>query len=550
MSRRRTLALVGLALGFTVLNAAKPLHVDDAHYWDYARHIASHPTDPYGFTTLWGQEPKPAISVLAPPGLPYWWALGMVLLGDQPVLWKLWLAPFAGLLVFSLHAIFRRLAAGLELPLVVLSVASPYLMPSFNLMLDVPSLAVSTSALALFFRGLERESKAFVVAAGVSMGVAMLIKYTAFVVPVVAFTWAVLHRRPRSGIAAVAVAVAIFSSWELLLWGSSGASHFLVQLDFLGEAPSGARFLRLSLGLLAILGGTTSALCLLSLGALGVGRCAQMGAAGLAVAGYTLLSAAPLRYAGLAPGEPRLSFWVLAVLGVGVIAAFIAAAFRLWRDLGPKARSQSAALFVLIWPLLELASYYAISPFSAVRRSLGFTLAATVLVGHLASRRGIRPAPFAGVALALGIPLAFAYWTIDFVDASAEANAVARAAERIRAVDPAGAEARIWFVGLWGFQFHALREGMLPLVPGRSRVQQGDWIVQPDGGVAQQKFYVDPEELAIASRFAIRDRLPLSTKRTYYGGMTPVERYSGPRLGVTLYRARVSFLPTRHKRKG
>ena len=115
MSRRRTLALAGLALGFTVLNAAKPLHVDDAQYWKYAHHIASHPTDPYGFTVLWGQEPKPAISVLAPAGLPYWWALGMVLFGDQPVLWKLWLAPFAGLLVFSLHAIFRRFAPGLEL---------------------------------------------------------------------------------------------------------------------------------------------------------------------------------------------------------------------------------------------------------------------------------------------------------------------------------------------------------------------------------------------------------------------------------------------------
>src|SRR5690348_7059043 len=88
-------SLLALALLYTLLNAVKPLQVDDAAYYYYAAQLAEHLTDPYGFTVFWYQWPQPANTVLAPPVLPYWWSLAIRLFGERPFFWKVWLLPFS-----------------------------------------------------------------------------------------------------------------------------------------------------------------------------------------------------------------------------------------------------------------------------------------------------------------------------------------------------------------------------------------------------------------------------------------------------------------------
>ena len=90
---------------------------------------------------LWYYEPQPADEIMAPPVLPYYWALGRVLFGERPWLWKLGLLPWSLLLVWAVFALLRRFAPGVELPMTVLTMLSPALLPSLNLMLDLPALA-------------------------------------------------------------------------------------------------------------------------------------------------------------------------------------------------------------------------------------------------------------------------------------------------------------------------------------------------------------------------------------------------------------------------
>src|SRR4051794_34991776 len=99
---------LALAAVVTLANAAKPVTVDDTAYLAFARHIASNPSDPYGFTAFWYARPGPAMTVLAPTVVPYWLAAGWNLVGDSPALLKLWLFPFVYLLAWALRALLVR----------------------------------------------------------------------------------------------------------------------------------------------------------------------------------------------------------------------------------------------------------------------------------------------------------------------------------------------------------------------------------------------------------------------------------------------------------
>src|SRR5262249_43423191 len=152
MRRRDILLLLLLATLYTSLAAIKPIHIDEAANVYYARHIAEHPLDPYNFAMFWYEKPQPANEVLTPPLLVYWESLAVRLFGEQPILWKLWLLPFAFVLVFSLHALLRRFAPGTEMGLTWMTVLSPALLPSLNLMPDIPTLAWSVFAVVIFLR--------------------------------------------------------------------------------------------------------------------------------------------------------------------------------------------------------------------------------------------------------------------------------------------------------------------------------------------------------------------------------------------------------------
>ena len=148
----RVLVLVLLSVLFCVLNAVKPLQIDDTAYFYFARQLAHHPLDPYGFRLFWYDVPLPANDILAPPLLPYSWALALTVVGDSPALCKLFLLPWSLLLLFSLYALFQRFAKGWEMPLTFFTAFSPALLPSLNFMLDLPALGLYLCALHVFLR--------------------------------------------------------------------------------------------------------------------------------------------------------------------------------------------------------------------------------------------------------------------------------------------------------------------------------------------------------------------------------------------------------------
>jgi hypothetical protein len=564
---RRRLTLVLLAVLFTLLNSLKPLHVDDAAYYYYAAQIAQHPLDPYGFEIHWYQHPLPANHVLAPPVLPYWWAAALRLFGDQPFLWKLWLFPISLLFVFSLHALFRRFAPDLEMPLVTMTVLSPTFLPSLNLMLDVPALALGLAALTLFFLAWDRLNIFLAIAAGLVAGLAMETKYTAFLVPAtmllyslvagflkLGFSGTAVWQRIALGLVAGIVAGAVFVVWESYIAWKYGVSHFVH--EYQNSNRNLLDQFRFALPLLALLGGVASPLALFALIALGR-RFGVLTLAGLVmIAGYALVvcvgATVQLKVTDVLfpiPDDWWIFSWsledvIFTVLGLLVAGPLLVVAARLlWRP--GNWFSDPDDWFVVLWLGLEVAGYFVLTPFAAVRRIMGVVVVGTLLAGRLASRtccsperrRQVRWVAFATIFLGL------VFYGVDLRDACASREAAEDAAAFIRSQD---ARATIWFVGHWGFQYYAEHAGMKAVVPDRSSspLRQGDWLIVPDEQLEQQAIHVDSRYLERVEQLSIRDGLPLRTLRCFYGTLgAPLQHQHGPRVEVTIYRVTKDFVP-------
>jgi hypothetical protein len=575
VSPRRPSLLLLVAALFTGLNALKPLQIDDAALEWNAREIAAHPLDPFGFAMLWYDEPDEANDVLTPPVLPYYWAAVRRVVGERPWAWKLALFPWALLLVAALWSLLRRFARRAARPLLVLLVFSPAILPSFNLMLDIPALGLSLTAIDLFRRAADRRSFGRAVWAGVVAGVAMQTKYTAFTAPGVMLIYAGLTRRWAYWFPAALAATHVFISWELLTALLYGRSHFLLALG-----PGGGPLLE-KLGvwpfLLGHLGGLAQPLLLLGLAALAVPRPWLAVAAGVLLAFLVLIalldvdivtrsSASALVFG---PQERvKIETQLAEPLAYVVAAALVvvlALAGRLlvraeWRHPRGKGLRRREGTFLLLWLGLEALAYVPLTPFPAARRALGAFVVIGLILGRLAALRERRLGR--GLLRALaggGAALGLFFFALDWYGARAQQVG---AEEARRWIDDHGG-GRVWYAGHWGFQFYSERAGMRPVIrdynwewrrdwpapvalPPPSQLQEGDWLVLPDGRHNQQA--VD-WEAALRSGWLKEEHavvvpgLPLRTVPCFYGGRVPLEHHEGPALTVRVYRVLAPFTP-------
>jgi hypothetical protein len=533
-----------LAVVLTLLNAVKPLHMDDSAYFHYATQIARSPLDPYGFTSNWFDPPRPAMHVLAPPVLPAWWAAAINLFGPRPLLWKLWLFPFCWMFTWSLADLMRRFGRGLEAPFTSFIALSPALLPSINFMLDVPALALNLAAIAVFARASDRGSMRLTALAGLLAGLAMQTKYTGLLAPAVVLLYGICFRQLRLALLATGIAAAIFAGWEAFLVLRYGESHFLYHAWMSQASGKMSAKLGLLLPLLTNLGGVAPFVAVLGLAALRWRQRTVLIVATLVLSGFALLALLPPRYGIIIWHDAgqrehlglRHVMFALYFTLLGTTLALIMS--RLLRRRG----RDRVSVFLTLWLVLEIAGYFTLSPFPAVRRLLGIFVVLTFLVQRLAARtcRASERGGLVRKVVTMGIALGLLYYAVDLHDARVYRRAAERSAQAIVDHDPT---ARVWYTGHWGFEFYAERAGMLPVFVDESPLQQGDWLVVPDGRCARQDFIVDPLCLELVDTLEQPAYLPLQTVSCYYGGRTPIESASGPRLTVDIYRVLKDHVP-------
>jgi hypothetical protein len=546
-----TLFIVCGAALLTLLNALKPLTIDDPLYHALASQIARDPFDPYGFTVHWYQSPQPAFDVLIAPALPYWLAVPVRLFAGSPLACKLWLFPISLLLVGATYSLFGRWARGLERPLVVMTVFSAAMLPSFNLMLDIPVLAASLGALALFARAVDSDRTSLAITAGVLAGLATETKYNGLLSPVVLLLYAGMHRRWRLGVLAAAIAFSIFGAWEAWMMHLYGDSHFHHHMA-MAEGTPGAK-LTLTLGLVSALGGVGAPVVLLGLAALAVsGR--RLGFVALVLLmGYVVLASVSPRTDLI---RVRSLHWRISV-PLAVCCAYGLVFFgSLWATVARLARRHAGGntapldrwrnsrdvQFLILWLALEVVGYYAFTPFPAVRRILGVLVAAIAVFGRLASRSCRSPARQQGIRAIAACSFVFGllFYAVDFRDADVARLAVDRARERI---GPTAPDSTVWYVGHWGFQFYADRANMRSVDPGKSLLRRGDWLLMLDHRIAQQHVTLPMAHVEeIDPPLEIRDWIPVGTVGSFYTDNLPIRTLRESRFRLWIYRVRDDFV--------
>lgn len=510
------------ALVLTLLNSIRPMVSDDPSYYFHAQQFAQAPLRPYSGELWYAKRLRPAIENVAPPVLPYWLALGMTFVGDNPFLLKLWLFPFAAILAWALCDLLRRLAPGVETHLLWLTMLSASVLPSFDFMIDVPALALGLLAIAVFLRAADCSSVRLAILAGLVAGLAVQTKFNAITASGAIFAYGLIFRRERLALIAVLVAAGVFVAWEGFVYAIHGTSQFFI-LFFRGShfEEGGARNLFKSL--FRINGQVAAAL--IPLGVLAMGGRPWRTVAAMAGVAIAL---------GLFATLPSMRVWKLSTtwLGVSLFATVALAGWHLRWDRNTQ--------FLLAWLAVEVALSFVLSPFPAARRYLWMIVVMTLLLGRrLALGTPPAPALLCGVTV-FGVIWGLGIWTAGLLDSLQEVSVTHRALVHVRKQDATGT---VWYLAdNWkATQYEAPRAGLVPVLHGRSLLKAGNWLVR-DYDHQIEQHGIDKSRIETIEVYMDTSPFPLTILPDYFGGTYPIRHRSGCVIGV-LYRIRTDFVP-------
>ncbi len=504
-----------LAAVLTLVNAAKPVLIDDTAYLAFARHLAERPSEPYGFFLFWYDYPHPAIKHVLPPVLPYWLGLGLALFGEDLFLLKLWLFPFAAVLAYAARFLSRRFMPDSAGKVAAMLTIGPGALPFFNFMLDLPALALQLGAIALAFRGIDsRRSWPWAVGTGLATTLALQTKFSVLGLPAILLAIGYFPGRIRFAVLAVAIGIGGFVLWEGYVYSVHGLSHFLHHTFGYAKDTNVQTKMALAIALLGHVGLTAG----------WAGRTlAFPGAALIFGLGFLTLAFLPV------PGTSTILGMMLLVLGGGAILPVLrfAIPFLLRRATAPESRVLAA------WLILEILVYFAVSPFPAGRRVLGITVPLVLLLAREfeLTLRGIT----------FGLGMALAVTALDGHDAAAERSIPQRAAAITRG------SGTTHTLGHWGFQYYAEREGMRLVDSRVTLFEAGDWLLVPIGERPQTGGYrvvPNSETMERIAELVEEDVIRLKSIPNLYSARTPFAVRTGPRLKYELYRIRTATAAT------
>lgn len=456
---------------------AKPFNIDDPLFIWIARHIQSHPADPYGFSVNWYGYDWPVWDITRNPPLAcYYLSLAGALFGwSEVALHGAFLLP-AIAAVLGTHRLAARFCHRPILAAIVTLFSPVFLVSATTLMCDVMMLAFWVWAIVFWVEGIEQKNRAKLAAAAGLMALASLTKYFGACLLPLAAVWCLMGKRPlKQWLGWLLVPVAVLAAYQ-------AATHALYGRGLLGDAAAYAGAIHES----SLISNVRSAVSGLAF----AGGCMAPAAffvpvlwrrrelligsvVCLALVGVLCYIArnsfpTPLNAIELA----QLIFWAIA--GAGLIASALVEVVE---------KRDADSVMLACW-LLGTFVFAAFGNWVINGRSvLPMSIPASIIVMRRLQQRAARGAVFSCKALALPAVLggALALWVAvgDYFFALAPQTT----ARTVCATHKEKGHA-LWFQGHWGFQYYMEQGGARPLDFKKlnlntADLKAGDYIAMP-----------------------------------------------------------------------
>jgi 4-amino-4-deoxy-L-arabinose transferase-like glycosyltransferase len=494
--------LLALVVGVPFLN--KPFHIDDTMVLAVSSQILREPLRPFHASINWSGDPVPIFEKTTnPPLVSYVLAPLVARFGYREAPLHLAMLGFLVILGLAMAWLARRFAGGSVWP-VLFVMLSPGVAASVNVMRDVPMMALSAAAVAVFVAGIDRRRWPVALGGSALAGLAMLTKYSAVILFPVLIGYALLRRRGRDGLW-LAAAAALLGLWCLQTQLTEGRIHLVYLLTTgRGGQPWTDRFY----AALVTVGACLFLAPALLAEAASRGRLRLLGATAM-VMGLALVGAR--RHLWWPPG-PQYVLWNLA--GTALLALTLLPILGALRRRGGASTAADAdSVFLALWTGAAIVFAVLGVMFQAVRHVLPVLpplalLAVRSLRPNEArirdpSDRARRPMRWTvgvlGVCLLAQAVVAFGVGAADY----AYADTYRQFAHAAKTNLPRPGR-DVWFFGHWGWQLYASSAGFRQLAGHGPRPKAGDALIVPDR--------VDKEQLPAA----LDGRLARIQEKTYY----------------------------------
>ena len=454
--------------------AGKAFHIDDPLFIWTARHLVSHPADPYGLPVNWAGTAEGMHRIMwNPPASSYYLALAGSLFGWGEVPLHLAHLLAAVLAVLGTYSLARRFS---ERPLIagLVALCTPaFLVCSSTVMCDTLMLAFLVWAAALWVRGIDDRNGWILLGAALAMSMSVLTKYNALLIlpSLAGYAW---MRRQGLGLWSLyflipLAALAGYMSFSLAAYGHGVVGramvHGFVAGKVLGTTLTGLSFLGGGLAPIIFVAPLIWGRSGLIIGVV-VALFAAVGARWLWL--YDPVSARDSLAAGLVlPAH-------LGVFVAGGVALLAVAATDLVR------KRDSAAWMLALWLGAGLSFSTFVSWANSGRYLLPVVPAAAILVVRALDARALRH-PVATWSLTVALTLAAAVGIAVNWSDFALANSARRAAQEISARFSAG-PGKLILQGHWGFQYYMMARRAEPMEADGGVLSVGDHVATPLNG--------------------------------------------------------------------
>ena len=530
------LALLALAAFAAAFEIGKAAHIDDGAHLGIARAILRSPLHPMSALFNWDQVRQP-VHLLNQPHLLFYLIAGAIAVAGQNdvLLHALWAAFTCGAVLLCWR-FARAVVPDRALVATALVALGPALLPSQNLMVDVPLLALW---LGFFACMLEESAAADWVACGFAAA-GCLVKYNS-VLLLPAFVVLVARGKRWRSLWALSLPLAALAGWSALNLYDYGGIHLLERRPGSGAAGEGP-------AIIASLMAARLPLWFVGLGAAApfapfvaaglwhlpserrwILACCAIGAA-IAVAGLLLPMPDLPPCRGLTPVDAVLRG---AFFGNGLLLARLVTGALQRQAMGTRRDALVLGL------LSAFATAVILAPFPAMRHvllAMPFAVLAMLRDPALRLRPGRARAALAATAVVgCAVALADLQWADIY---RREAAALAQA----------NSGRTVWYLGHWGWEVYASANGMRAYEPGQSVLGEGDVVVVPEL-VHQQALTADDqrrlsllrEEVVPASAWNWLRTVTAAGGFYYYWGAVPWTLRRGPRERFRVYSVHLGY---------